>query len=297
MPLSTEPATFANRKTKRTATCYKKQAKPVKKPNGQQPVTKNKNRQNRYKNKNRQTRHKNKTSNNPLKTQLMKRNEWMALIVTTFLMFAICLSASAKGKKTVERGMTKQEVMTILGQPNLTSFDAYGDRWDYYKINVLTGENKQITVGFDLNGRVVAYNTRFVDDSTSCDGVNNRNNAATDNGQRPIPPCGAVAGGSCRYGHCLDDASFAKLHNKVKSASFDDNKFDLLEVASLGCFYSCEQTARMMRQFSFGDKQLKVLNMMAPHIVDPQNSIVIYNVLTFDSEKTKAGEILRNARQ
>lgn len=24
MPLSTEPATFANRKTKRTATCYKK---------------------------------------------------------------------------------------------------------------------------------------------------------------------------------------------------------------------------------------------------------------------------------
>ena len=66
----------------------------------------------------------------------MKRNEWMALIVTTFLMFAICLSASAKGKKTVERGMTKQEVMTILGQPKLTSFDAYGDRWDYYKTKV-----------------------------------------------------------------------------------------------------------------------------------------------------------------
>ena len=227
----------------------------------------------------------------------MKRNEWMALIVTTFLMFAICLSASAKGKKTVERGMTKQEVMNILGQPNLTSFDAYGDRWDYFKINVLTGENKQITVGFDLNGRVVAYNTRFVDDSTSCDGVNNRNNAATDNCQRPIPPYGAGPDAPFFYGYCLDDASFAKLYNKVKSASFDDNKFDLLEVASLGCFYSCEQTARMMRQFSFGDKQLKVLSMMAPHIVDLQNAIVIYNVLTFDSEKTKAGEILRNARQ
>ena len=227
----------------------------------------------------------------------MKRNEWMALIVTTFLMFAICLSASAKGKKTVERGMTKQEVMTILGQPKLTSFDAYGDRWDYFKINVLTGESKQITVGFDLNGRVVAYNTRFVDDSTSCDGVNNRNNAATDNSQHPVPPYGAGPDAPFFYGHCLDDASFAKLYNKVKSASFDDNKFDLLEVASLGCFYSCEQTARMMRQFSFGDKQLKVLSMMAPHIVDPQNAIVIYNVLTFDSEKAKAGEILRNARQ
>ena len=100
-----------------------------------------------------------------------------------------------------------------------------------------------------------------------------------------------------RYGYCLDDASFAKLYNKVESATFDDNKFDLLEMASLGCCYSCEQTARVMRLFSFGDKQLKVLSMMASRIVDPQNAIVIYDVLTFDSEKSKAGEIMRNARR
>ena len=219
----------------------------------------------------------------------MKRNEWMALIVTSFLMFAICLSASAKGKKNVERGMTKQEVIAILGQPKLTSFDAYGDRWDYYKINVLTGENKQITVGFDLNGRVVAYNTSFVDDNTSNDAINNS--------QPPIPPYGAGLDAPFFYGYCLDDASFAKLYNKVKNATFDDNKFDLLEMASLGCCYSCEQTARVMRLFSFGDKQLKVLSVMAPRIVDPQNAIVIYDVLTFDSEKSKAGEIMRNARR
>ena len=30
----------------------------------------------------------------------MKRNEVMALIATTILMFAVCLSASPKGKKT-----------------------------------------------------------------------------------------------------------------------------------------------------------------------------------------------------
>lgn len=227
----------------------------------------------------------------------MKRNEWMALIVTTFLMFAICLSASAKGKKNVERGMTKQEVIAILGQPKLTSFDAYGDRWDYSKTNVLTGENKQITVGFDLNGRVVAYNTRLVDDNTSDGAFNNRNDIATGNCQPPIPPYGAGPDAPFFYGYCLDDASFAKLYNKVKSATFDDNKFDLLEMASLGCSYSCEQTARVMRLFSFGDKQLKVLSMMASRIVDPQNAIVIYNVLTFDSEKSKAGEIMRNARR
>ena len=222
----------------------------------------------------------------------MKRNEWMALIVTSFMMFAVCLSASAKTKKIVERGMTKQEVIEIMGQPKLTSFDAYGDRWEFYKMNALTGESKRIVVGFDLNGRVVAYNMSYVDDNV----------------QQPAPPshpsCGAgagvvaVVGPKVPIGHvyCLDDASFSILYNKVKNASFDDNKFDLLQVASLGCYYSCAQTARMMRIFTFGDKQLKVLRMMAPHIVDPQNATDIYKVLTFDSEKSEAGEIIRNSR-
>ena len=222
----------------------------------------------------------------------MKRNEWMALIATTILMFAVCLSATAKTKKIVERGMTKQEVIEIMGQPKLTSFDAYGDRWEFYKMNVLTGESKRIVVGFDLNGKVVAYNMSYVDDNV----------------QQPAPPshpsCGAGAGVVAvvgpkvpiGYGYCLDDASFSILYNKVKNASFDDNKFDLLQVASLGCYYSCAQTARIMRIFTFGDKQLKVLRMMAPHIVDPQNATDIYNVLTFDSEKSEAGEIMRNSR-
>lgn len=222
----------------------------------------------------------------------MKRNNWMALIATTILMFAVCLSASAKTKKIVERGMTKQEVIEIMGQPKLTSFDAYGDRWEFYKTNALTGESKRIVVGFDLNGKVVAYNMSYVDDNV----------------QQPAPPshhsCGAGAGVVAvvgpkvpiGYGYCLDDASFSILYNKVKNASFDDNKFDLLQVASLGCYYSCAQTARIMRMFTFGDKQLKVLRMMAPHIVDPQNATDIYNVLTFDSEKSEAGEIMRNSR-
>ena len=70
----------------------------------------------------------------------MKRNDWMALIATTILMFAVCLSASAKGKRNVERGMTKQEVIAILGEPKLTSFDMFGDKWEYAKYNNLFGD-------------------------------------------------------------------------------------------------------------------------------------------------------------
>ena len=221
----------------------------------------------------------------------MKRNEVMALIATTILMFAVCLSASAKGKRNVERGMTKQEVIAILGEPKLTSFDMYGDKWEYDKYNYLFGDSKYITVFFDRNGKVVQYDTRIIEP-----------NSQTSNVQQPQHPTPPIYDGRCDpdgrmdYGYCLDDASFSKLYNKVKQASFNNNKFDLIEVASLGCYYSCAQVARIMKIFPFDDEQLKALKMMAPHIVDLQNTGLIYKVFCFDSEKEKAEEIIRNSR-
>lgn len=221
----------------------------------------------------------------------MKRNEVMALIATTILMFAVCLSASAKGKRNVERGMTKQEVIAILGEPKLTSFDMYGDKWEYDKYNYLFGDSKYITVFFDRNGKVVQYDTKIIEP-----------NSQTSNVQQPQHPTPPIYDGRCDpdgrmdYGYCLDDASFSKLYNKVKQASFNDNKFDLIEVASLGCYYSCAQVVRIMKIFPFDDEQLKALKMMAPHIVDLQNTGLIYKVFSFDSEKEKAEGIIRNSR-
>ena len=221
----------------------------------------------------------------------MKRNEVMALIATAILMFAVCLSASAKGKRNVERGMTKQEVIAILGEPKLTSFDMYGDKWEYDKYNYLFGDSKYITIFFDRNGKVVQYDTRIIEP-----------NSQTSNVQQPQHPTPPLYDGRCDpdgrmdYGYCLDDASFSKLYNKVKQASFNDNKFDLIEVASLGCYYSCAQVVRIMKIFPFDDEQLKALKMMAPHIVDLQNTGLIYKVFSFDSEKEKAEGIIRNSR-
>ena len=88
------------------------------------------------------------------------------------------------------------------------------------------------------------------------------------------------------------------LINKVNQsvAELRDNKFDLIEVASLGCYYSCAQVVRIMKIFPFDDEQLKALKMMAPHIVDLQNTSLIYKVFSFVSEKDKAEEIIRNSR-
>ena len=221
----------------------------------------------------------------------MKRNEWMAIIATCFLMFAVCLSASAKNKKDIERGMTKQEVIDILGEPKTKSFDEYGDKWEFVKNSFIIGDDKAITILFDRNGKVVRYNTRIINAD------NNPNGAGCPT--RPTPPLygeGLYPNPDMNYGYCLSDETFSILYNKVKKASFDANKFDLIEVASLGCNYSCQQVVRMMKIFSFSDERLKVLKLMAPRIVDVQNAANIYQLFSFDSEKQKAGEILKSCR-
>ena len=95
----------------------------------------------------------------------------------------------------------------------------------------------------------------------------------------------------------LSDDKFAILYNKVKNTSFDDRKMDLIEVASLGAFYSCEQCATMMSIFSFGDKKLAALRLMAPRIVDPHHAYIIFDQLSFQSEKDKAARIIGGCRR
>ena len=216
----------------------------------------------------------------------MKRNEWMALIVTSFLMLAICMSASANtynNNKTVERGMTKRAVMHLLGKPKMRSFDATGDRWEYVKNELSPFKPTElITVVFDRNEQVVAYYSRTPDSNTN----------------RPLypilPPYGddILPDGTAHYNGPLSDDAFNVLYGKVQKASFADNKLDLLEVACLGCNFSCAQTARIIKLLSFSSDQLKALSLMAPYIVDPQNAIDIYNVFSFESDKQKAAEII-----
>ena len=91
---------------------------------------------------------------------------------------------------------------------------------------------------------------------------------------------------------CLSDEKLTILYNKVKNTSFDAPKMDLIEVDSLGAFYSCEQCASIMSIFSFGDKKLAALRLMAPRIIDPHRAYLIYEKLTFQSEKDEAARII-----
>lgn len=208
----------------------------------------------------------------------------LLIIFTVCFLLAVCNVAMAKDRRTVQRGMSKQEVLAILGEPENTSFNQYGETWEYYKSGGPLHYDKRMIVGFDADEMVSSYRSVTLRPENETQNVKVEH--VPTHVEIPVP----VYQGNV---YCMDDNSFSILYNKVKNASFDSNKYDLIEVASLGGYFSCNQCASIMRMFTFDDKKLKVLQFMGPHIVDPENANDIYRLFDFNSAKEKAARIIQ----
>lgn len=90
----------------------------------------------------------------------------------------------------------------------------------------------------------------------------------------------------------LSDEAFNVLYRKVKKQSFKDNKLDMIEVACLGCFFTCRQGAELLGLMSFTDDKKDALRVLSPYIVDRENSYVLIKAFTFDTDRREAARIL-----
>ena len=85
----------------------------------------------------------------------MKRTQWQFTLLLILMLMTFNMNVMAD-KRIVERGMTKQEVIAILGRPQSTSFNQYGEQWEYLKEKILNYDHRIIVI-FNNNGRVVSY--------------------------------------------------------------------------------------------------------------------------------------------
>ena len=201
------------------------------------------------------------------------------------LVLLLAVAAQAKVKKSIARGMSKEQVADIIGNPMTTSFDANSETWQYTKQRggLLYPYTVYITINFDNNGKVVAYSEKVEDQPSASTSVS--------------PPisnnCQQHPAFDHRFGmRSLFDNDFNTLLSKVKEASFEGTKLDLIQVASLGGYFTCHQCTSLLSLFSFADAKMKALTFVGPHIVDPQNAAEIYGLFTFSSDKDKAAEII-----
>jgi len=94
----------------------------------------------------------------------------------------------------------------------------------------------------------------------------------------------------------MTNDAFAALWNTVKQQSFDSNKLNVLKQAANANWFNSAQMASMMDLFSFGAGKVDAAVAMWPHMVDPENLFVLYNKLTFSSDKDNLRKRTTTAR-
>ena len=95
-----------------------------------------------------------------------------------------------------------------------------------------------------------------------------------------------------RHHSAMHEKDFQFLYKIIKKKSFDDDRMEILSVGVLDNYFTCQQCVRLMSLYKFDDDKLKILRIMAGHIVDLENHHDILMRLDFESNKLKALNIL-----
>ena len=95
-----------------------------------------------------------------------------------------------------------------------------------------------------------------------------------------------------RHHSAMSEKDFQFLYKIIKKKSFDDDRMEILGVGVLDNYFTCHQCVRLMSLYKFDDDKLKILRIMAGHIVDLENHHDILMRLDFESNKLKALYIL-----
>lgn len=90
----------------------------------------------------------------------------------------------------------------------------------------------------------------------------------------------------------MNDRDFQYLYKTIKKKSFEKDQFELLSVGVLDNYFNCRQCMKIMSFYKFDKDKMKVLDIMANHIVDRENAHLILDSFRFDSDRRKAASKL-----
>ena len=79
---------------------------------------------------------------------------------------------------------------------------------------------------------------------------------------------------------------------RIDEESFGSGKLRIIEAATLGGYFSCDQVATILSKISFSSEKKKVIQMMANSIVGFRGLDHVLEQFNFDSDKREVLEIL-----
>lgn len=205
----------------------------------------------------------------------------MAIVLLTTTSCGV-LDASLQRSRLAESlhtGMTKREVVDLLGNPEFKRSYNGIEQWEYKKLHFISGAVTTILLDFQ-HDKVISFNSYA--------------GATPSPAYPPIaicPPAPVEEIPSLAY-PTDDQKWFQELYQKVKGKPFKDERLKILREAARQSDFTCDEIVQLMKIFNFDDERLEALVILEPTIIDRENTDRIVDSMTFISGEEKAKNIL-----
>ena len=93
--------------------------------------------------------------------------------------------------------------------------------------------------------------------------------------------------------HPMEEERFRALVAAVRDASFSDSQLTVIQQAVTRNYLRVGQIKNLIDLVAFSATKLRVLELGAPRIVDPENAFTVYDAFAFGADKAQARQILR----
>ncbi len=90
----------------------------------------------------------------------------------------------------------------------------------------------------------------------------------------------------------MSESAFNALIEQLREETFDEDKLSILKVAAKNNYFTCEQIARIMDEFSMDEDKVEVVRIMFPKAVDKENGFKLLSKVTYSEDKEKIKEII-----
>jgi hypothetical protein len=90
----------------------------------------------------------------------------------------------------------------------------------------------------------------------------------------------------------IAENDFNLLVLTVENQKFESDKIAVIQQAAMTNYFVIAQLTRLLENFSFEDSRIKVIEIVYPAILDREHSHLLYNYLTFSSNKEKLNQII-----
>jgi hypothetical protein len=90
----------------------------------------------------------------------------------------------------------------------------------------------------------------------------------------------------------MDEPAFRRFVDAVKNEGFADDQIRVIESASSRNYFRVTQLRVVIDLLPFSANKLRALELVAPRLVDPENTMSLYEAFPFSADKDQARQIL-----